>query len=76
MILIIFVMNAGITLMDNEKTSIECLERKLGYQDGFLDGYRASKHCLECDFALECDPQSFDIIKRCPYSQYKEIFVI
>jgi hypothetical protein len=76
MILIIFVMNVGVILMNNEKTYIERLEYKLGYQDGFVDGFKAAKHCLECYNCSDCDPQSYDITKSCPYSQYKEVFVI
>jgi hypothetical protein len=59
-----------------EHSYIERLERKFGYQEGFMDGLEAYKHCRDCDIVLGCDPSSYKVSEHCPYSKIKNEIAI
>jgi hypothetical protein len=53
-------------------TYLERLERKLGYENGFIDGILATNHCSSCELLPQCDYNE-KTIEVCPYSKYKGV---
>uniref|UniRef100_A0A6M3JWX9 Uncharacterized protein n=1 Tax=viral metagenome TaxID=1070528 RepID=A0A6M3JWX9_9ZZZZ len=39
---------------------------KIGYTDGFGDGMKAAKKCLDCEYSPHCDTDSDQKIDYCP----------
>ena len=39
---------------------------KIGYTDGFGDGMKAARQCLNCEYAPHCDTDSDQKMDYCP----------